>query len=370
MRSSVVFAFVVALCAATLVHAMDQQQTLVVALGDGGAPAAPGGEPAPLKPAAKPAGKKAAAKKPAAAGGKKGSTGCPTMEMAYQKFKGDMKAIENASAAASKRALDAEKQAENEREAASRCLAAQRMMKAGPEADQAAIMQKEILRQVAKVKEQHSVELAKVKADMKTQLKEAVQGEKARQDVRIGKQLKAATEKTQQVLGKMKSNFKQLQDDTRAKAEKTRVLVQRLQGDLTEARQHATNAMAGAQRARETGAASAPRLRKINANNIEAIQTLKEALRTSRAEAKACEATKHANPIMRLNADRPCPVRMTELLAHVKDSKKRNKEVEAEATKEDQRLAGANEQLKASREQVASLEKELGNTRRRPAGGE
>jgi len=41
--------------------------------------------------------------------GEGGSTGCPTMDMAYQKFKGDMRAIEQAAAAASKRALDAEK---------------------------------------------------------------------------------------------------------------------------------------------------------------------------------------------------------------------------------------------------------------------
>lgn len=350
-----------ALLLATMAEAVGP---MVTTLGEDATPAAPAGKPAPLKPAAKPASGKKAAAMPTK--GEGGSTGCPTMDMAYQKFKGDMRAIEQAAAAASKRALDAEKKAENEREAASRCLAAQRMLKSGPEADQAAVMQKEILRQVAKVKQEHSLELAKVKEAAKARLKEAVQAERSRQDKRIQVQLKAATDKTKQVLGSMKSKFEQLQDDTKAKAEKTKILVARLQRDLAKARQHATNSMAGAQRAREADSSSVPRLREINANNIEAIRHLKEALKASQAEARACES-KHAG-VHRVDADMPCPMRMTQLLEEVNNIKQNNRRFQARQVKEDQRLGIAKAQLRASREQVASLEKEADAERKRAQG--
>merc|ERR1711939_1268785 len=118
-------------------------------------------------------------------------------------------------AQAQKRAKDAEVQAEREREAASRCLSAQKMLK-GPKADEQAEMEKEVARQVGMVKANHEVEMQKMKALWQNKLTAAVESEKSKQTERMATTLKQVRLGAATTLEEWKQKYKNMEADVSA----------------------------------------------------------------------------------------------------------------------------------------------------------
>lgn len=286
--------------------------------------------------------------------------GCPTMEEAYAKFKGDMQRIEGLMEQAQKRANDAETKAQQETEAASKCLSAQKLLNGSPEADQSAEMQKEVQRQVAKVKAQHKLEIKKMSAEWENKLNDAVQAEKDRQEQHMEGQLKAVRLGASTDMQRMKQKYTNLEADTAAMKATTQLRMTRLETDLQETQGKAMTGLAGARRAREADASGASKLRTINKNNLDAVRLLKTQLEAKTAEAESC-ATACATPKSTFadDPDQPCPTRMTHLLDQVAEIKQSNAKFQEEAMRKDQRLVRTRVQLKATREHISELQKQM-----------
>lgn len=286
--------------------------------------------------------------------------GCPTMEEAYGKFKGDMQRIEHLMDQAQKRAQAAEVQAEREREAASQCLSAQKMLK-GPEADAAADMESEIQRQVAKATEKHEYDVQQMKADMETKLQEAVRSEKNRQVEHSGAMLKEVRLNSATAVRKWQQRVENLEADNVAMKATTRLKVVRLETDLKEAQGNAMTGLAGARRAREADASGSQMLKWSNQNNLEAAQLLREQLQAKTEEAATCAKACGGPQKVTFtdDPDQPCPGRMAHLLDQVKETKESNKRFEKKTLQRDQRLVRTRVQLKATREEIRRLQDEV-----------
>lgn len=288
-----------------------------------------------------------------------GAAGCPTVDEAYLKFKGDMRQIQDQVAEAQKRAKDAETKAQLESEAASRCLSAQKLLK-GPEENQQEEMQKEIQRQVSKVKAHQEIELQKLSTQWEAKLDRALQADKDKQGKRMENQLRLVRLNSATALERWKQKARNMEADMTAMKASHSLAVTRLKNQLKERTGQTESSLAAAQRTREADAGAATLLRKTNQRNVEALHLVKAQLQAKMKEAASCaKACSKPKTTFVDDPDQPCPERMTHLLDQVQEIKGSNKQFEAKALLNDQRLVRARVKLKASREQVAILQREL-----------
>jgi len=294
----------------------------------------------------------------------KADDSCPTVQEAYLKFKGDMRRLEDLQANAVKRAKKAEETAAQEKQAVEQCLAAQKMLK-GPEADAPAELEREVEKQVAKVKEEHEIQMQKVKADWERKLDAAVQAEKDRQDERSESQIKLVRLAGATKQATWKRKYDNLNSDLNAMKATHKLAVVRLETALKSAQEGAMSGMAGAQRVRDADVSEAQQMRKINSNNKEALQLVQAQLKAKTKEADSCaKSCGRKKTTFVDDPDQPCPTRMAHLLDQVQEVKSNNKQFEDRALAGDQRLVRTRVELKSALEHVEDLKKELASVKK------
>jgi chromosome segregation ATPase len=277
------------------------------------------------------------------------------MKAAYAKFSRKLSKLVLMQRQATAKATKAQLTAEHERDAAQRCLDAEKML-SGPARAARSRLAATIRSAVKKANKRHQKELgATVKKWMK-KVQAMKKNIKAEQDQRFKAQFSKVKNKAKNAVTKWKTRYK-LQRAAVAKDRTTAGLeMKQLRGQLAEAKKAVVPVQAAIARTKKNfGPAT---LSKANHDNAEAVKLLRAQLKAKTKEVQACRTAIHTG-VGPHDLDKPCPMRMTELMSKLKTMKANKEEFQEQATKDDSKYVSTKVSLTAAKERIAELEKQL-----------
>jgi hypothetical protein len=295
--------------------------------------------------------------------------GCPTMRQAYVKFKGDMSRLQALHAQAEKRARDAEASGLRQREAAKRCLAAQKLL-SGPVQRQGERLQATIRKAMVKSRKIASETLSRTVKRWKEKLKEAVSNERSKTQKRINSQLKQVKSTSESDVSKWKQKYKLLVAKTKKITAAIHVKMVALKRKLATAERKVLPVAAAVMRTRKEDKSDAQRFKKYNAANQMAANLLRVQLRAKTKEAASCakalkmkqgdSALTPAGTKLKLAPfTKPCEAQIANLESKIRTAQIQGSAFKKDATSQEQHLASTKVLLDEANARIADLEKQL-----------
>lgn len=298
------------------------------------------------------------------------ASGCPTVRQAYVKFKGDMSKLQAAEAKAEQRARKAEALTLREREAAKRCITAQKLL-SGPVQRQGKRLQAHIRKAMVKARKLSSKTLARTVKRWKQKMKEAVSNERAKTQKRINSQLKQAKMSHKNEVSKWQQKYKLLAAKTSKITAAIHVKMVTLKKKLASAEGKVLPVAAAVMRTRKEDKSDAQRYRKYNRANQMAANLLRVQLRAKTKEADSCakalngkQATPAATgaagtPLNLKPFTQPCEAQIANLESKIKTARIQGTAFKNDATSNEQHLASTKVLLDEANARIVDLQKQL-----------
>lgn len=298
--------------------------------------------------------------------------GCPTMRQAYVKFKGDMSRLQAAEAKAEQRARKAASLGLRQREAAKRCLAAQKLL-SGPVQKQGKQLQETIRKAQVKARKLASKTLASTVKRWKEKLKQAVSNERAKTQKRINSQLTQVKRTSKTDVSKWKQKYNLLVAKTKKITAAIHVKMVTLKKKLAAAERKVLPVAAAVMRTRKEDKSDAQRYKKYNTANQMAANLLRVQLRAKTKEAASCAKaltmkkgatvaaapTATGTPLKLAPFTKPCEVEIANLEEKIKTAQRNGIAFKKDATSQEQHLASTKVLLDEANARIADLEKQL-----------